>query len=96
MLMKKKPKLSKNVCKDVVLCRTTNRIVSNHTSELLLEQSVAFTKSFRRIPFFLRPRFHGASQYYVISISRYQYSKARKVLNLLEERDLSRLVLNVI
>ena len=94
--MKKKPKLSKNVCKDVVLCRTTNRIVSNRTSELLLQQSVAFTKSFRRIPFFLRHRFHGASQYYVISISRSQYSQARRILNLLEERDFNRLKLNLI
>ncbi|MCR4830686.1 MAG: hypothetical protein K5883_04455 [Pseudobutyrivibrio sp.] len=94
--MKKKPKLSKNVCKDVVLCKTTNRVVSNRTSDLLLEQSVAFSKSFRRIPFFMRGRYKGASQFYVISISRTQYSKARRVLDLLEERDFNRLFLNYI
>ena len=94
--MKKKPKLSKHVCKDVVLCKTTNRVVSNRTSELLLEQSVAFSKSFIRIPFFRRGRYNGATKFYVISISRTQYSKARRVLSLLEERDYNRLLLNVI
>ncbi|SFH71516.1 hypothetical protein SAMN04487830_10643 [Pseudobutyrivibrio sp. OR37] len=94
--MRKKPKLSKNVCKDVVLCRTTNRQVSNRTSDLLLEQSVAFSKSFQPIPFFLRRKYNGARQFYIISISRIQYSKARHALTLLEERDLSRLWLNVI
>lgn len=94
--MRKKPKLSKNVCKDVVLCKTTNRVVSNRTSDLLLEQSVAFSKSFRRIPFFMRNRYKGATQFYVISISRTQYSKARRVLDLLEERDYNRLFLNYI
>ena len=94
--MRKKPKLSKNVCKDVVLCKTTNRVVSNRTSDLLLEQSVAFSKYFRRIPFFMRNRYKGATQFYVISISRTQYSKARRVLDLLEERDYNRLFLNYI
>ena len=94
--MKRKPKLSKNVNKDVVLCKTTNRVVSNRTSDLLLEQSVAFSKTNRRIPFFARGRYRGATQFYVISINRTQYSKARRVLDLLEERDYRRLQLNVI
>lgn len=94
--MKKKPTLSKNVDKDVVLCRTTNRIVSNRTSNLLLEQSVAFSKSWHRVPFFRRAFYNGASKICTISISRTQYSKARRVLFLLEERDYNRLLLNVI
>jgi hypothetical protein len=94
--MKRKPKLSKNVCRDVVLCETTNRIVSNRTSDLLLEQSVSFSKTWNRVPFFFRNRYHGASKVCTISISRTQYSKARRVLDLLEERDLNRLYLNVI
>ncbi len=94
--MKRKPSLSKNVNKDVVLCKTTNRIVSNRASELLLEQSVSFSKTWNRIPFFFRNRYHGASRLYTISISRTQYSKARRVLDLLEERDYNKLHLNVI
>ncbi len=94
--MSKKPTLSKNVCRDVVLCKTTNRIVSNRASELLLQQSVAFSKTWSRIPFFRRNRYHGATKFYVISINRTQYSKARRVLDLMEERDYNRLLLNVI
>jgi len=94
--MKKKPTLSKKVDKDVVLCRTTNRIVSNRTSDLLLDQSVAFCKSLRRVPFFRRGRYNGARKVYEISINRTQYSRARRVLFLLEERDYNRLYLNVI
>ena len=40
--MRKKPKLAKNIDKDVVLCEITNRIVSNRTSNLLLHESVPF------------------------------------------------------
>ena len=94
--MKKKPKMSKNVGKDVVLCKTTNRIVSNRTSDLLLEQSVAFSKNWRRVPFFRRRSYNGANKDCVISINRTQYSRARRVLSLLEERDYNRLQLNVI
>jgi hypothetical protein len=94
--MNKKPKMSKNIGKDVVLCQTTNRIVSNRTSDLLLEQSVAFTKSWRRVPFFRRGSYNGANRVCVISINRTQYSRARRVLDLLEERDYNRLRLNVI
>ena len=94
--MSKKPKMSKNVGKDVVLCKTTNRIVSNRTSDLLLEQSVAFTKSWRRVPFFRRGSYNGANKVCIISINRTQYSRARRILNLLEDRDYNRLFLNVI
>ena len=96
MLMKKKPKLAKSVYNDIVLCRTTNKIVSNRTSDLLLEQSVAFSKSFRRIPFFLRGFYHGASTFYVFSIRPCQYNQAKRVLKLLSERDYRRLQLNII
>ncbi len=94
--MKKKPRMAKNVGKDVVLCKTTNRIVSNRTSDLLLAQSVAFTKSWHRIPFFRRYFYNGASNICIISINRTQYSRARRVLFELEERDYNRLQLNVL
>ena len=94
--MKKKPKLSKHVGKDVVLCETTNRIVSNKASELLLEQSVPFSKSWHRVPFFRRGSYNGADRVCVISTNRTQYSHARRVLFLMEERDYNKLLLNVI
>ena len=94
--MKKKPKLSKNICKDIVLCKTTNRVVSNRTTNLLLEQSVPFSKTYHRVPFFRRHSYNGADRVYVFSINRNQYSHARRVLALLEERDYNRLFLNVI
>ncbi|MCR4694528.1 MAG: hypothetical protein K5773_04295 [Pseudobutyrivibrio sp.] len=94
--MTKKPTLSKKVNKDVVLCETTNRIVSNRTSDLLLEQAVPFSKSWRRVPFFKRRNYNGARNVCVISISRTQYGHARRVLNLLEDRDYKRLLLNII
>ena len=34
------PKLDKHVDKDVVLCSTTNRRVSNHTTDILLHQEL--------------------------------------------------------
>jgi hypothetical protein len=94
--MKKKPKMSKNIGKDIVLCETTNRVVSNRTSNLLLEQSVPFSKNWHRVPFFRRRIYNGANKVCVISINRTQYSHARRVLSLLEERDYNRLQLNVI
>lgn len=94
--MKRKPKLSKNIGKDIILCATANRVVSNHTSELLLEQSVPFSKNWHRVPLLMRRRFHGANKVCIISINRNQYTHARKALSLLEERDFNRLFLNVI
>ncbi len=94
--MKKKPTLSKNVNRDVVLCETTYKAVSNRTSNLLLEQSVPFSKSWHRVPFFRRRNYNGASSVCVISINRTQYCHARRVLSLLERRDYDRLQLNII
>ena len=94
--MRKKPKLAKNIDKDVVLCEITNRIVSNRTSNLLLHESVPFSKNWHRVPFFKRRSYNGARNVCVISISRTQYSIARRVLDLLEERDYNRLLLNII
>ncbi|MBQ7147226.1 MAG: hypothetical protein IJR96_00595 [Pseudobutyrivibrio sp.] len=89
--MKRKPKISKNIGKDVVLCEITNRFVSNRTTELLLEQSVPFSKKWHRVPLYRRRSYNGASKVCVISINRNQYSHARKVLTQLEEYDYNRL-----
>lgn len=94
--MAKKATLSKNVNRDVVLCSTPNRITSNRASKILLEKSVPFSKCLKRVPFFKRHNYRGASEIYVISINRTQYSRARRVLYELEDKDYSNLILNVI
>ena len=94
--MKSKPTMSKNINKDIVLCETTSKAASHHTSSLLVEHSVPFTKSWKRVPFFKRKTYNGASTVCVISINKNQYSNARRALDNLEDRDYNRLILNVI
>ena len=64
---------AKDINKDVELCRTTNERISNQATQLLIENQIPFTKNLIRIPFFLRDRFHGAQQIYVISTNRNRY-----------------------
>ncbi len=81
---------------NVVLCRT----ISNHAGKVatrqLMEDSIPFTKSYKRIPFFLRERFRGASEICVISINRNEYAKARRSIDCLDFHIRRRLRLNVI
>ena len=63
------PKLDKHVDKDVVLCSTTNRRVSNHTTDILLQDAIPFTKNWKRIPFYKREEYRGADQICVFSQS---------------------------
>ena len=93
--MKKKLRLGKNIDKDVVLCRTTNRRVSNRTTDLLVEDAIPFTKNWKHIPFFRREQYHGASEICVISINRNTYARARRCLDRMERRDRARLNLNL-
>lgn len=94
--MNRTPKFDKHVDKDVVLCRTTNRIVSRHTTKLLLEESIPFTMNWKRIPFYKRDEYNGASEVCVISINRNLYVKARRSIKGLNYQDRDRLLLNVI
>jgi len=94
--MSKTIRYSKAIDKDVVLCETTNCVVSKRTTRLLLDQSIPFSASFYRIPFFKRGRYDGASKMYTISINRNLYGAARRCLLGLERKDKERLYLNVI
>lgn len=94
--MTKKMKLGKKIDKDVVLCRTTNRRVSNRTTDLLVQDAIPFTRNWKHVPFFRREQYRGASEICVIRINRNTYSKARKTLDRMEQRDRSRLLVNVI
>lgn len=94
--MKRKPKLDKNINKDVVLCETTNQKASKCTAELLMQSSIPFTRNTKRIPFFKREQYKGADEVWVISINRNEYTKARRMIDQLDLRYKKRLLLNVI
>ena len=90
------PKLDKHVDKDVVLCSTTNRRVSNHTTDILLPDAIPFTKNWKRIPFYKREESRGADPHCVFSINRNLYGRARRSISQLDRMDRNRLLLNVI
>lgn len=75
---------AKDINKDIELCYTVHERISNYTIKLLIENHIPFTKNLVRIPFFLREKFHGAKQLYVISTNPNNYSKARHTLDQLD------------
>lgn len=80
----------------VVLCRTTSYHAGSVATKQLMEDSISFNKNWKRIPFFLRDRFKGASEICIISINRNEYAAARRSIDGLEHRVRRRLVLNVL
>ena len=80
----------------VVLCRTTSYHAGTVATKKLMEDSISFNKNWKRIPFFLRDRFRGASEICIISINRNEYAAARRSIDCLEHRVRRRLVLNVL
>ena len=94
--MTNKITVANTVDRDVVLCETTNRIVSIRLAKILMAGAVPFTSQWSRIPLYKRGRYQGASSVCRIVINKCQYSKARRVIEGLEDRDYQRLRLNVI
>lgn len=94
--MNKKLKCDKNIDKDVVLCKTTNRRASNHTTKALMGDSISYTKNWKHIPFFKRDEYQGASEVCIIRINRNEYTKARKCIDGIEAMYKERLLLNII
>ena len=85
---------TKKIDKDVELCRTTNERISNHAAQLLIENQIPFTRNWVKIPFFLREKYRGASQIYIISTNRNRYGQARRTIDQLEAPFKSRLILS--
>ena len=50
---------TKHLDKDIELCRTTNERISDQAAQLLIENQIPFTRSFIKIPFFLREKYRG-------------------------------------
>ena len=71
----------RDIDRDIELCRTTNEKTSEQTIHVLMENHIPFTKSWINIPFFLRRKFHGASQICVINTNRNRYSQARTAID---------------
>ena len=74
----------KDINKDVELCYTVNERISEYAVRALIENRIPFTKNLINIPFFLRERFHGAKQMYVISTNYTLYSQARHIIDQLD------------
>lgn len=94
--MRRAPKLDKHVDKDVILCSTTNHRVSNRTTQILLDDAIPFTKNWKRVPFYKREEYRGASEVCVFTINRNLYGRARRSIEQLGRMDRERILLNVI
>ena len=87
-------KLGKYKDNDVELCRTTNNHVSNEAVQALVEEHIPFTRNKKKIPFFKREEYKGASELWVITINPRRYGQARRVLDGMEQVYRDRLVLS--
>ncbi len=84
----------KKLDKDVELCRTTNERISNHAARLLIENQIPFTRDWIRIPFFMREKYRGANQMFIIRTNRNRYGQARRTIDQLEAPFKRRLILS--
>ena len=87
-------KLGKYKDNDVELCRTTNNRVSNEAVQALVEEHIPFTRNKKKMPFFKRAEYKGASELSVITINPRRYGQARRVLDGMEQVYRDRLVLS--
>lgn len=87
-------KLGRYKDNDIELCRTTNSRVSNEAVQVLVEEQIPFTRSRKRIPFFMRDKYKGASELWVIMINPRRYGEARRAIDGLDRFYKERLVLS--
>lgn len=85
---------AKKIDKDVELCRTTNERISNQAAQLLIDNQIPFTRSWIKIPFFLREKYKGARQICIISTNRNRYGQARRTIDQLDAPFRRRLVVS--
>ena len=79
---------------DIELCRTTNQRASNKLIQALVEEHIPFTKNSKKIPFFKRMKYKGATEMLVIMINPQRYWQARRVVNEIDRIYRRRLVLS--
>ena len=76
------------------MCLTTNPRISNHAAQLLIENQIPFTRNWIKIPFFLREKYRGAEQMFIIRTNRNRYGQARRTIDQLEAPFKRRLILS--
>lgn len=67
--------------RDVELCRTTNERISEQAAQLLIANQIPFTRNWKKIPFFLREKYRGAEQIFIIKTNRNRYGQARRAID---------------
>ncbi len=82
--MNRKIDISRSVDKSIVFCETINRVASKAMTNLLTEHSVSYYVSWSRVPFYKRSLYKGAENICTIYINRNEYTKARRVLAMLD------------
>ncbi|MCR4781446.1 MAG: hypothetical protein K5851_01670 [Lachnospiraceae bacterium] len=90
----RKLSFDKNIDKNIVLCQAYNRMVASQVTRRLANSSLSYRIDWVGIPFFLRNKCRGASQVCVFSVNRCDYTKAKMIINELEDRYLRRLSVN--
>lgn len=85
---------TRDIDKDVELCRTTNERISNQAAQLLLENHIPFTRGWIKVPFFLREHYRGAREIYTISTNRNRYGQARRTIDQMDDLFKRRLVIS--
>lgn len=75
---------AKKIDKDVEVCRTTNERISNRAAQILIENEIPFSMGWKRIPFYLREKYRGAKQFYIIRTNRNRYGQARRTIDQME------------
>ena len=80
--------------KDVELCRTTNERISEQAAQLLIANQIPFTKNWKKIPFFLREKYRGAEQIFIIKTNRNRYGQARRAIDQMDSAFRKRLKLS--
>ena len=87
-------KLGNYKANDVELCRTVHKKVVEETTMALVEDQIPFSRTEKSIPFFLRLKYKGAKQFWVIQINPLRYSQSRKSIDKLDNIYKKRLILS--
>lgn len=87
-------KLGNYAGNDVELCYTFSAKAGRESAEALMEARIPFTRNLRRIPFFKRDKYDGASQMWVISVNPRRYGQARQTIDQIDQFYKDRLVLS--
>ncbi len=90
----RKLSFDKNIDKNVVLCQAYTSIAASVVNRTLSKSRLSYRIDWVGVPFFLRNKCRGASKVCVFTVNRCDYTKAKLIINDLEDRYLRRLAVN--